>query len=564
VTHPAASIEDLAGALLRAREAGRPAAVLLGEDGQTRRAAWSHIGVARLAKLGLLRRIATTAGHRLLERACAMEELTPAIERPGRPAVLRAEAGAPWIVAGCSARDGVVIEGAEVYWAGWRDQPPPLPQARFVPDFDADSLFAYLLRRLDRFPPESVERLGGGKSGASLDQLLSAYESQASLFVQSAVQNKRFHLACAAAEDPFPLLWMWGMHLMEEARKRPAAEADALLAEALDKLLRGYDPAKAYSSGFKEILTALRQRAKYRPDEEADAFFSQADQIAGAAAKHHKLDADRLSLWAETLAEWAARGAADAPEKLRRAVALYQEAVKLAPQNVHLRAHLAEALRASGRQSEAKAVFRKMSGAQAKGWMARYEMGLNCLKEARSQMSDPEAAMAEAAEHFEAALAGAPDRRAEILCDWGSALGDLARSRHGDTAERLFAACFTKLGAAAELNPRFHRPYRNWSGFLLHQAHQRLPESAAALRAEAREKCLKANQLKPGCSLYDLACIAAAEGDFAEVRARLEAALAAGTLPPAAHLETDADLAAVRVEPWFLDFVARLRVKPPR
>jgi hypothetical protein len=150
------------------------------------------------------------------------------------------------------------------------------------------------------------------------------------------------------------------------------------------------------------------------------------------------------------------------------------------------------------------------------------------------------------------------------LCDWGRALGELAVSRHGDVAERLFSASFEKLAAAAQVNPHFHRPYKNWSSFLLHQAHHRSAEAAALLRAEAREKCLKANQIKPGCSLYDLACIAAAEGDFEEVQARLEAALEAGTLPPVSHLETDADLAAVRVEPWFLNFISRLRLKPSR
>ncbi len=549
---------------MRAREAGRPASVLLGSASADRRPTWAQIGIARLAALGFVGRIATTATHRLLERACAMEELTPEIERVPAGGSLRSAPDEVWLVANCGPRDYVGIADGDVYWAGWCDQPPPDPRARHLADFDADSVFAYLMQRLDRFPPERVERLARGP-WKQVDHLLSGYESQFSLFVQEAIQKKKFHLACAASDDPSALYWMWGSDLMEQAKNKPAEAADGLLAEALDKLRRGYDPAKAYSMGLKEMLQALRMRAKYRTDGDADALYQEADALAATAAKRHKLDADKLGLWAETLAEWASRSSEGAQEKLARAVALYEEAIKLAPQNAHFRAHLGEMLQRSGRHAEARAVFQKMGGAQSKGWLARYELGLNCLKQARSQTaSDPEPAVAEAAEHFEAALAGAPDRAADILCDWGSALGELATSRHGDVAERLFSASFEKLQAAAQVNPHFHRPYKNWSGFLLHQAHHRSAEGAALLRAEAREKCLKANQIKPGCSLYDLACIAAAEGDFEEVRSRLEAALEAGTLPPVSHMETDADLAAVRIEPWFLDFIARLRLKPSR
>ena len=559
-----ASIDEVVNAVARAREAGRPASVLLGSASADRRPTWAQIGIARLAALGFTGRIVTTAAHRMLERACAMEDLTPEIERIPAGGSLSSAPGEIWLLAGCGPRDGIAIAEGEVYWAGWCDQPPPDPRARHVADFDADSLFAYLMRRLDQFPPESVERLARGP-WKQVDHLLSGYESQFSLFVQEAVQKKKFRLACAASDDPSTFFWMWGSDLMEQARNKPAEAAEALLAEALDKLRRGYDPAKAYSMGFKELLQALRMRARYRTDADAGALYQEADALAAAAAKRHKLDAEKLGMWAETLAEWASRSGDGAQEKLARAVALYEEAIKLAPQNAHLRAHLGEMLQRSGRRSEARAVFQKMGGAQSKGWLARYELGLNGLKQARSQTaSDPEPAVAEASEHFEAALAGAPERKADILCDWGSALGELAASRHGDVAERLFSASFEKLAAAAQANPHFHRPYKNWSSFLLHQAHHRPAEAAALLRAEAREKCLKANQIKPGCSLYDLACIAASEGNFDEVRARLEAALDAGTLPPVSHMETDADLAVVRVEPWFLNFISRLRLKPSR
>ena len=98
------SIDEVINAVVRARDAGRPASVLLGSSTADRRPTWAQIGIARLAALGFVARIATTATHRLLERACAMEDLTPEIERVQAGGALRSAPDEVWLVAGCGPR----------------------------------------------------------------------------------------------------------------------------------------------------------------------------------------------------------------------------------------------------------------------------------------------------------------------------------------------------------------------------------------------------------------------------------------------------------------------------
>lgn len=176
---------------------------------------WGHIGIASLIKAGFIDRVLTTNFDPLVVRACALVGEFPAVydvaasphfqpadvpdraifylhgQRTGfvllntpeevnahlaalKPVFADAARGRMWIVVGYSGTNDPVFEllaGVERYdhslfWAGFRDTPPPAhvqqrllapnKWAFFVPGFTADSFFVELSRKVGVFPPELI------------------------------------------------------------------------------------------------------------------------------------------------------------------------------------------------------------------------------------------------------------------------------------------------------------------------------------------------------------------------------------------------------------------------
>jgi len=76
-------------------------------------------------------------------------------------------------------------------------------------------------------------------------------------------------------------------------------------------------------------------------------------------------------------------------------------------------------------------------------------------------------------------------------------------------------------------------------------------EDAQQLFADAKEKCLAAEKVKPGDGAYNLACIAALQSDEQGCREWLEKSKQFGTLPNRSHMVNDPDLEAYREREWF-------------
>lgn len=132
---------------------------------------------------------------------------------------------------------------------------------------------------------------------------------------------------------------------------------------------------------------------------------------------------------------------------------------------------------------------------------------------------------------------------------------DLAARAEDDAArKRLFQRTYKQYARALEVDPTFAPALNNWGSALFYEADLR-PKRREELLDLAREKYEQAAAIDPGRSSYNLACLAAVQGNHAECRRRLAEARATGFLPKRDHIEGDPDLEGVRHYAWFRKLV---------
>ena len=122
------------------------------------------------------------------------------------------------------------------------------------------------------------------------------------------------------------------------------------------------------------------------------------------------------------------------------------------------------------------------------------------------------------------------------------------------TRKRLFKTAYKQYARALEVDSTFAPAFNNWGSALFYEADLR-PEQREELLRLAREKYEQAAALEPGRSSYNLACLAAVQGDQVECRKRLAEARATGFLPKRSYIERDPDLEGVRQYAWFRKLV---------
>ncbi|MDR1224458.1 MAG: SIR2 family protein [Tannerella sp.] len=81
--------------------------------------------------------------------------------------------------------------------------------------------------------------------------------------------------------------------------------------------------------------------------------------------------------------------------------------------------------------------------------------------------------------------------------NWGSAIGDLARTKTGDEAKALYREAFEKYQRAIAIKPDKHDAYYNWGTYLGNLARTKAGNEAEALYREAFEKFQQAIAIKP-------------------------------------------------------------------
>jgi len=157
-------------------------------------------------------------------------------------------------------------------------------------------------------------------------------------------------------------------------------------------------------------------------------------------------------------------------------------------------------------------------------------------------VGDTEAAMT----HFQRAVNESPDD-ADIRYNFGNFL-DHALGKQLEAA--------TQYEHALEADPEHGPTLNNFSALLIEQARNDPPNSdqQTARMARAHELLIQAEALAPGFPAYNLACLTAMAGEFAESERWLRVAYSSPAfegLPSADQLKDDDDLACLCELEWF-------------
>ncbi|OFW75335.1 MAG: hypothetical protein A2Y55_12860 [Actinobacteria bacterium RBG_16_68_12] len=605
---------------------------------------WAHVCIAQLMKKGFVDRILTTNFDPLVIRACALVGHFPAVydfaasqifsagdiphdavvylhgQRSGfvllntrqevehhsellKPVFDEAGQGRVWIVVGYSGESDPVFERLaesrrfdnRLYWIGYGDGEPPRhvserlltggKDAFYVSGFDADSFFLRLAQELQCFPPDFI-----GKPFSYLSQLMDTlttsedtqqssrrgreFMSRARKMIRDAVEQyetgeaaeterlqedlllagKFEEVAQMGPEEAEPtpeLAWarvLEGNRLGDEAIAASRADADRLFAAAYGEYEAALEVKPDMDGALGDwVITALgnwaislADQAKTKEGAEADGLFAAAYEKYEAAHELSPDNTDTLRYWADALGDQAKmKEGAEADRLFAAAYGKYKAALEVKPDKD-------DAL------GDWVITARPDDPDTIGNWAS------TLADHARAKHGDEaDRLFAAAYEKYEAALALRPDDP-DTIGNWALTLADHARTKQGDEANRLFAAAYEKYEAAVALRPDDAETLSNWGIALLDQGRTKLGDEALQLFREADRRFHSAEASRPGSAAYNLACSSALQGNADEARLWLQTSKALGVLPTAEELERDTDLDSIRDEDWFRDLAAGL------
>ena len=102
----------------------------------------------------------------------------------------------------------------------------------------------------------------------------------------------------------------------------------------------------------------------------------------------------------------------------------------------------------------------------------------------------------EASEEYEVATILNP-RNSEAFCNWGTSLSDLAKTKSGSEAEKLYHEAFEKYQKSVEYKPDYYQAYNNWGIALSDWAKTKSASEAEEDYNNAFRKYQKAIEYKP-------------------------------------------------------------------
>jgi Flp pilus assembly protein TadD len=143
----------------------------------------------------------------------------------------------------------------------------------------------------------------------------------------------------------------------------------------------------------------------------------------------------------------------------------------------------------------------------------------------------------------------------EGLHHWGLALYGKAKNHAAQDAEKLFNEAYTKYNAAMVIEPKNYEVMNDWGATMMDHARILGADPRHVLYQQAQEKFLAAEELWPGISSYNLACIASLLNDLKGCEEYLKTAHDRGNLPPVEEMRKDADLANINQSEWFQEFL---------
>ncbi len=151
--------------------------------------------------------------------------------------------------------------------------------------------------------------------------------------------------------------------------------------------------------------------------------------------------------------------------------------------------------------------------------------------------------------------------RAEALYNWGFALLHQAKTKTGDKAARIYQDAIDKFAFCMLINPDYLGAAINGGVAYMDLARLKKVKPEDELYELAKKQFEKANAIQAGTASYNLACIYGLRGDKDACLKSLENARNKVTLPEAGEILNDPDLASVKEQDWFVDFMETLNKK---
>ena len=151
--------------------------------------------------------------------------------------------------------------------------------------------------------------------------------------------------------------------------------------------------------------------------------------------------------------------------------------------------------------------------------------------------------------------------RAETLYHWGFALLHQAKTKAGDEAAAIYQDAIEKFAFCMLINPEYLGAAINGGVAYMDLARLKKVQPEDSLYEMAKKQFEKANAIQAGTASYNLACIYGLRGDKDACLKALEYARDKVTLPEAGDILTDPDLAGVKEQDWFVEFMEALNKK---
>jgi Tfp pilus assembly protein PilF len=518
---------------------------------------WGTIALAQLIAGGFVERVLTVNFDLVLENACGLLGLQPAVydfgvapasdpamivspaivhlhgqsyglvrlntyeETQGhraklQPILVDTLRKAPLVVIGYSgSADGISqnlvdeYEGREpIYWVGYADELAnhlhgflKKNHFHFLGGADFDRFMIELAQSLECWPPSLFSD--------PLGHLLKGLEPVVSYPVGNSAS------AIDLLGDLKRKIETWQFKLnQEEGQKRSLRELYMKrdfqgIAESITNRAPVSDEDRDISYwSFIEWGDLLCERAEHVDGGAASRLHATAGEKYQAALKVKRDGYEALNNWGGLLCEQAERASGQQAVQLFAAAReKYEAALAMEPNDLDILRGLADVLfeLAGSADGEEAAQLLAAAGEKYRAALAiaprdaavLNELGNLLLQQAKNTDDENAARLFEEAEtKYQDALAIQPDND-EVLNNWGILLSDRAALASGEDASRLFALAEVKYQAALKIRPNNDNALTNWGNVLAERAERANGEDASRLLGAAAEKYAAALNIEP-------------------------------------------------------------------
>ena len=152
--------------------------------------------------------------------------------------------------------------------------------------------------------------------------------------------------------------------------------------------------------------------------------------------------------------------------------------------------------------------------------------------------------------------------RAQALYNWGAGLFYQAKNKQGDEAVKAFQDAIKKFEFCSLIQPSYLAAAIDGGVCFMELARLKCAETNDELYNQAKLRFEQANGIQVASASYNLACIYGLRGDHEACLKALQEAKDKASLPDVAEILGDPDIACIKDEAWFLEFIESLTKQP--